>query len=160
MSDWQTAVYVARAVTDNRVLYVGMTENPQVRFAHHRRYSPCWGQTNLNLIQVRWYATREQAAKIELRAIALLKPEFNKTGTDGFKPGRAKWSPPDASTEAAISGVLDAFAQWSAAEAEYKRQLAALVAADGELRVPIAHIAERLDIERKTVYRHTGRPMT
>jgi predicted GIY-YIG superfamily endonuclease len=43
MSDWQTAVYVARAVTDNRVLYVGMTENPQVRFAHHRRYSPWWG---------------------------------------------------------------------------------------------------------------------
>jgi hypothetical protein len=50
------------------------------------------GRTNLNLIQVRWYATREHAANIELRAISLLKPEFNKAGAEGFKPGRAKWS--------------------------------------------------------------------
>lgn len=156
----QTAVYVVRAVDDNRVLYVGMTENPQVRFAHHRRYSPWWSLTNLALIELTWYPTREMAADIELRSIAHLKPEFNKAGAEGFKPGRAKWSPPDAGTEAAISGVLDAFAEWSAAEAEYKRQLTALVDGEGEWKVPISHLAERLEIERKTVYRHTGRSMT
>ena len=103
-----------------------------------------------------WYPTREMAANIELRSIAHLSPEFNKAGTEGFKPGRAKWAPPDARTEAAISGVLDGFAEWSAAEAEYKRRLTELVAADGGHKVPISHLAERLDIERKTVYSHAG----
>jgi transcriptional regulator of acetoin/glycerol metabolism len=43
-------------------------------------------------------------------------------------------------------------------ETEYKRKLAALAAPDGH-DVPVAHLAERLGVERKTVYRHLGRSM-
>lgn len=42
------------------------------------------------------------------------------------------------------------------AEAKYREELAACAGAD----VPIARLAEELDTERKTVYRHPGRSVT
>jgi hypothetical protein len=78
---------------------------------------------------------------------------------------RAKWTPPNADVEKRIRHVvrlkaeLDRIqARYDEAEAKYKAALTALVdpAKDD---VPVAYMAETLNVERKTIYRHTGRPM-
>ena len=72
---------------------------------------------------------------------------------------RAKWTPPNGEVAARIDAVVRLFEEQQRIEAQYKAALAELAAEDGDA-VPIAHLAERLGIERKTVYRHLGRPMT
>ena len=70
-----------------------------------------------------------------------------------------RYSPPDAATAKRIDSVVALFREQQEVEARYKAALAELTAKDGDA-VPIAHIAERLGVERKTVYRHLGRSMT
>lgn len=72
---------------------------------------------------------------------------------------RPKYVPPDPKTVAAIEHVKALYRQWRDAEAEYKRAVTELTDPTG-LDVPIAHMATELGVERKTVYRHTGRSMT
>jgi len=43
-------------------------------------------------------------------------------------------------------------------EADYRAALADLANPEGD-DVPVAHLADRLGVERKTVYRHLGRSM-
>lgn len=69
-----------------------------------------------------------------------------------------RYSPPSPDVATRIDEVVDLFMRQQQIEAEYKRALAALTDREGDA-VPIAHIAERLGIERKTVYRHLGRSM-
>jgi AcrR family transcriptional regulator len=69
-----------------------------------------------------------------------------------------RYSPPP-DVAARIDQVVALFKQQQEVEAQYKRALAELTAKEGDA-VPIAHIAERLGVERKTVYRHLGRSMT
>lgn len=69
-----------------------------------------------------------------------------------------RYSPPTPDVAARITAVVDLFRRQQEIEAEYKRALASLTDKEGDA-VPIAHIAERLGIERKTVYRHLGRTM-
>jgi hypothetical protein len=72
---------------------------------------------------------------------------------------RPKYAPPDEQTEARIANVVALHQAWIAAEAKYKAEITSLTdPADGD--VPIAYAAERLGVQRKTVYRHTGRSMT
>lgn len=70
---------------------------------------------------------------------------------------RSKWTPDD-DMAAKIADVVERYKRWHEAEREYKDALAAIAQPTGP--VPIAHLAEQLDIERKTVYRHLGRSMT
>jgi transcriptional regulator of acetoin/glycerol metabolism len=72
---------------------------------------------------------------------------------------RSKWAPPDRKVAARIEAMVKLFQRQQEIEAEYKRALAALADPEGD-NVPISHLAERLGIERKTVYRHLGRSMT
>lgn len=72
---------------------------------------------------------------------------------------RPKWTPPDTAVAQRIDATVALFQQMKEIEAEYKRGLAELADPDGDA-VPIAHLAERLGVERKTVYRHLGRKMT
>lgn len=71
---------------------------------------------------------------------------------------RGKWTPPTPDLAQGIDHVIALYEKWKADEAEYKRALAELAQPVGP--VPIAHFAERLGVERKTVYRHLGRSMT
>lgn len=83
-------------------------------------------------------------------------------GTDSGYSQRVptkRYSPPDDEVAARIDRVVSLFRQQQDIEAQYKRALAELTDKTGDA-VPIAHIAERLGIERKTVYRHLGRSMT
>jgi AcrR family transcriptional regulator len=72
---------------------------------------------------------------------------------------RAKWTPPNDEVAARIDATVELFQRQQRIEAEYKAALAKLTDAEGDA-VPIAHIADRLGVERKTVYRHLGRSMT
>jgi transcriptional regulator of acetoin/glycerol metabolism len=72
---------------------------------------------------------------------------------------RSKWTPPDDKTASEIADVVERYRRWHEAGEEYKRALAAVADPEGRA-VPIAHLAEHLGIERKTVYRHLGRSMT
>jgi predicted transcriptional regulator len=70
---------------------------------------------------------------------------------------KAKWTPDD-ETEQRIADLVAMYRELAEKEAAYRKELAQLAKPVGP--VPIAHLAERLDIERKTVYRHLGRSMT
>jgi len=83
-------------------------------------------------------------------------------GTDARYSQRVptkRYSPPTAEVAERIDQVVALFQRQQEIKAEYERALAELTDKEGDA-VPIAHIAERLGIERKTVYRHLGRSMT
>ncbi len=73
---------------------------------------------------------------------------------------RQKWSPPTPEVQERIDAVVRLYQEKQEAERRYKEALAELTDTEREDYVPIAHIAERLDVERKTIYRHLGRSMT
>ena len=73
---------------------------------------------------------------------------------------KSRYSPPTPEVAAEIEAVVNLRQKLIDDEAEYKRRLTALIDPEGSFKVPVAHIAAALDVERKTVYRHTGRPMT
>lgn len=76
----------------------------------------------------------------------------------GQRVPKQRYSPPTKDVAARIDAVVRLHRQQQEIEAKYKLALAELVDPVGDA-VPIAHIAERLDLERKTVYRHLGRSM-
>lgn len=70
---------------------------------------------------------------------------------------RQKWTP-GTDVDQRISAAVALFHKQQEIERQYKAALAELADPDGDA-VPIAHLAERLGVERKTVYRHLGRTM-
>lgn len=72
---------------------------------------------------------------------------------------RQKWTPPNDEVNRRIEAAVTLLRQKEEIEAQYKAALAALADPDGDA-VPIAHLSERLGVERKTIYRHLGRSMT
>lgn len=72
---------------------------------------------------------------------------------------KPRYSPPTADVAARIDRVVELYQRQQEIEAEYKQALVDLTQLDGDA-VPIAHLAERLGLQRKTVYRHLGRSMT
>jgi hypothetical protein len=72
---------------------------------------------------------------------------------------RAKWTPPNPEVAAEIDAVVADFERIREDETKAKARLAKLADPTGPA-VPIAHLAERLGVERKTVYRYLGRSMT
>lgn len=70
---------------------------------------------------------------------------------------RPKYTPPSVEVAARIDDLVERYRRWQAAGAEYRESLA-LVGPAGDV-VPIAYLAGRLKVTRKTVYRHLGRPM-
>lgn len=75
---------------------------------------------------------------------------------------KSRYSPPTSEMAAKIEHVVELYRNWGEAERQYKAALADLAApppGDPE-HVPINYLAERLEIVRKTVYRHLGRSMT
>jgi len=70
---------------------------------------------------------------------------------------RQKWTP-DQAVDQRIRAAVALFHKQQEIEAQYKAALADLADPDGDA-VPIAHLADRLGVERKTIYRHLGRTM-
>lgn len=78
-------------------------------------------------------------------------------GTPVRYPDRVSRSPQplDEEQKKLLAAVIRAAKKATDAETEYKRLLAECAAAD----VPILQIAAALGVQRKTIYRHLGRPM-
>jgi hypothetical protein len=70
---------------------------------------------------------------------------------------RAKWTP-DEELDQEIGRLVEMYRKLDEAEAACRAELKRLARPEG--RVPIAYLAERLNVERKTVYRHLGRSMS
>ncbi len=82
--------------------------------------------------------------------------------TDSRYPRRmakAKWAPPDAEVAAEIDEMVALDRRAEEFASKHREALAKLADPEGR-NVPIAHLAEALGVERKTVYRRLGRSMT
>ena len=83
---------------------------------------------------------------------------MSQVGTEIRYPRRVARPPwtPDAEQAKLLATLAAAAESREKAEAAYREALAECAAAD----VPVKVLAERLNVERKTVYRHLGRSMT
>lgn len=84
-------------------------------------------------------------------------------GTPNLYPDRVpkqRYSPPNDQVAARIAMVVKLFRDQQEAMDRYKAALRDVTDKDAGDGVPIAHMADELGIERKTVYRHLGRSMT
>lgn len=156
--DERTALYRFFTATLDPVYY-GITNNPKVRFADHRCKKDWWKDVDERRTVIVWFSNRDAAAVAELSAISDENPQQNRVTTEGGT-GRQPWGE-TASIESLgrLDAVVDLRRRFSEVEAEYRRKLAHLADKEGDA-VPIAHLATRLGVERKTVYRHLGRSMT
>ena len=59
------------------LMYLGLSDKPKQRVSHHRFHKP-WGYF-MEAYKVREYSTRERAAAVERRAIAILRPRFDRS---------------------------------------------------------------------------------
>jgi transcriptional regulator of acetoin/glycerol metabolism len=73
---------------------------------------------------------------------------------------KSRYTPTSSEVEALIAKTVDLAKKRDEIEADYKALLTRLTDPDGAYKVPVAHMAEQLGVERKTIYRHTGRSMT
>jgi transcriptional regulator of acetoin/glycerol metabolism len=55
--------------------------------------------------------------------------------------------------------TLDALARLAARRAKLDQEMDALIAKADAQGIPVATIADRAKVQRKTIYRHLGRPM-
>ena len=58
-----------------RLLYVGVTQRLERRFAAHRREKPWWGLVDYS--ELEWFDRRQDALAAEMAAIKTEHPEFN-----------------------------------------------------------------------------------
>lgn len=71
----RTALYRLYDV-DRKLIYVGITGNPEVRFAQHASDKPWWPRVVHR--EIEWYGSRAAAAAAEEAAIKLKSPTANK----------------------------------------------------------------------------------
>lgn len=137
---------------DGWLLYVGMTVNPEVRFAFHRHAAVWWKLAEPARTTVTWYDTRADAAAAETAAIDQEKPEWNIVGKDGYRGGRPR-TVLDQAQEAAIAAVLESSDQARAAEE------AAWLAVQSarEAGVPDTVLCGKTGINRATLNRKLGK---
>lgn len=73
-----TALYRLYDAQD-QLLYIGISEDPEKRWAHHASEKPWWPQVARK--QVGWFPTREEAEAAEARAIATEHTPHNVAGS-------------------------------------------------------------------------------
>jgi transcriptional regulator of acetoin/glycerol metabolism len=73
---------------------------------------------------------------------------------------KSRYTPPNDEVAAEIEAAVDLFRQKVEIDNRYKEALAKLADRETGRAVPIAYLATKLGVERKTVYRHLGRSMT
>jgi S-DNA-T family DNA segregation ATPase FtsK/SpoIIIE len=63
--------------TDGRLLYVGITVNPNTRFGEHATERIWWDQVDMSRTVITWYPNRKKAKAQETKAIRTLHPIYN-----------------------------------------------------------------------------------
>jgi excinuclease UvrABC nuclease subunit len=74
--EWHTAVYRCYD-SQRKLLYVGMSMNPEFRFTYRRRQAAWWRMVDHFRTHVTWYRSRYEAQKAERAAIVAENPEWN-----------------------------------------------------------------------------------
>jgi predicted GIY-YIG superfamily endonuclease len=85
---------------DDKVIYVGISNNPHARWSGHAADKPWWGDVVMR--EVEWFETREDAERIERQLIGSLTPRWNTapgmperiTPAARGRKIRAGWEPP------------------------------------------------------------------
>jgi len=72
----KTAVYRLYDNMDN-LLYVGITNNPNIRLSEHAAEKPWWSVVDQTKTQIVWYKNRPQAKAEETKAILTEHPKYN-----------------------------------------------------------------------------------
>ena len=62
---------------DGDLMYLGLSDKPKQRISHHR-FHKSWGYA-MEAYKVREYPTRQQAAAVERKAIAILRPRYDRS---------------------------------------------------------------------------------
>lgn len=75
--DERTAVYRLHD-EDAQLLYVGVTNDPKVRFRQHARDKPWWPRVSTR--EIEWFVTREEALRVESETISRELPRYNDAG--------------------------------------------------------------------------------
>jgi len=159
MSD-RTALYRLRDGS-SALLYVGITNRPHVRFGNHRIEKPWW--PDVEHTEVEWFETRAAAMHAETIAIRHEHPKWNKAvpaTDDKNAAGRAPWSPPTPEIAERLEALKERSDELQHLRAEIKAMTKALAIMYYEAGAPITIIAAELGLDRKTVYRFLGRPMS
>jgi hypothetical protein len=73
---------------------------------------------------------------------------------------KRKWEPPTPELAERLEALRAKHAQLDVILGEVKDEVTALAEGTDGPAVPIAALAELLGVERKTIYRYTGRPMS
>lgn len=76
---WLYRVFVADVLA-----YVGVSSDPQARFATHRRRKPWWKSTTH--VELQWHPSRADAFAAERAAIAAESPRYNISRPKGVLP--------------------------------------------------------------------------
>jgi predicted GIY-YIG superfamily endonuclease len=63
------------------LLYVGITGDPEARFAQHKASKPWWREVTRKTVE--WYGTRDAAALAEIAAIRVKEPWYNREHSRG-----------------------------------------------------------------------------
>ncbi|THA44127.1 GIY-YIG nuclease family protein [Streptomyces sp. A1136] len=79
LTDRPTALYRCKDTT-GRLLYVGVTTDPDVRFKRHEATAPWWPLVAERLVD--WHPTRPAAEEAEATAIKDESPLYNRAGSD------------------------------------------------------------------------------
>lgn len=88
--------------------YVGIADHPAARWRRHARESSWWNDIDESRNTVRWYDTRGEAKRAELRAIATEKPRFNITGRTAASDRGGRCLMPAAHARTQISEIMNA----------------------------------------------------
>ncbi|MFZ4266531.1 GIY-YIG nuclease family protein [Streptomyces arboris] len=74
----RTALY-RLADARGRLLYVGITADPDARFKKHEGTAPWWPLVTRRAVE--WHSTRPEAERAELTAIGTERPLYNRAGS-------------------------------------------------------------------------------
>jgi len=72
----------------DRLLYVGITSNPEKRWAQHRRFAATTWWPKATRVATDWHDTREGATAAELRVIRTKAPLYNAGGAPSWRRER------------------------------------------------------------------------
>lgn len=150
--------------TDGSLLYIGVTLDPEKRFAAHAYTKKWWPEVDPIRTRIEWFDDRATAESAELAAIRVESPRYNIVTSDaagcarflpdptGRRWGRPVWLP-SSSEPLLIEQAQQAWREVAEAEDRAWRATAAL----REGGIPDLVICERIEqVSRATLNRRLG----
>ncbi|WDZ87172.1 hypothetical protein [Micromonospora cathayae] len=145
-----------------RLLYIGITVNPQSRFAAHSDDKPWWPEVDHSRTRLVWFDTRPEAEKVELIAVRDERPLHNVVTADingrptFIKDPNRPWGRPPTVLTLHQEEQLQAAVEASEQADEADRKLWEAIKAARAAGVPDMLLCERASVSRATLNRRLG----